>query len=53
MTLEREGRVLTDEKLEIIFREIDLNKDGKVDFSDFCRMMHQDIENEQFIDYYE
>jgi Ca2+-binding EF-hand superfamily protein len=48
-TLEREGRVLVDINLENIFKEIDENKDGKIDFADFCRMMHQDLNNEQFL----
>jgi calcium-dependent protein kinase len=39
-TLEREGRILPDNKLNEIFEEIDKNKDGKADFADFCQMMH-------------
>jgi len=50
-TIAREGRVLPENNLKEIFKEI--KADGKIDFADFCRIMHQDLDEEKFIPYFE
>lgn len=40
LTLEREGRVIEGYKIQDIFKEIQGIPNGKIDFSDFCRLMH-------------
>lgn len=43
----REGRKVSEAELKAWIDEIDKNKDGKVEFEDFCKMMNPDFDLEK------
>uniref|UniRef100_A0A914VLC1 EF-hand domain-containing protein n=1 Tax=Plectus sambesii TaxID=2011161 RepID=A0A914VLC1_9BILA len=36
---ERMGHSLNDEEIKAIYRQVDINQDGKINFDEFCQMM--------------